>query len=92
MNKDSRGLSVDDRFNLFISNIAIEREMTNIKKPVINIEPIPAIAAKNQQTLENMKKITPLKKTETIVNGNKRQQKSDQKSGGRGSFPPVSVN
>ena len=47
MNKDNRGLSVDDRFNLFISNAAIEREMTNIKRPVINIEPIPSIAAKN---------------------------------------------
>jgi len=47
MNKDSRGLSVDDRFNLHLSAAAIEREMTNIKKPVINIEPIPAVAAKN---------------------------------------------
>jgi hypothetical protein len=47
MNKDSRGLSVDDRFNLHISNAAIEREMTNIKKPVVNVESIPAVAAKN---------------------------------------------
>jgi hypothetical protein len=47
MNKDSRGLTVEDRFNLHISISAIDREMTNIKKPVINIEPIPSIAAKN---------------------------------------------
>lgn len=47
MNKDCRGLSVDDRFNLHLSNVAIEREMTNIKRPVVNIEPIPSIAAKN---------------------------------------------
>ena len=47
MNKDSKDLSVDDRFNLHISKAAIDREMTNIKKPIVNVEPIPAIAARN---------------------------------------------
>lgn len=41
MNKDSIGLSEYERFNLFLSAPGVERELQKIKKPVVNIEPIP---------------------------------------------------
>ena len=47
MNKDSKGLTADDRFNLHLSDTAVAREMTNIKKPIISVEPIPSIALRN---------------------------------------------
>ena len=44
MNKDccAKGtLSLADRFNLFLSHDAIERELTRIKRPVVNVEELP---------------------------------------------------
>jgi hypothetical protein len=41
MNKDSKGLSAEDRFNLYLSAPAIERELTKIKRPIVNVEPLP---------------------------------------------------
>ena len=65
MNKDSKGLTADDRFNLHLSDTAVAREMINIKKPIISVEPIPSISLRNQTALENLKRITPLKKDYT---------------------------
>ena len=42
MNKDkSACLTTTDRFNLFLSNQAIERELSRIKRPTVNVENIP---------------------------------------------------
>lgn len=41
MNKDNYGLTEYERFNLFLSGPAVERELQKIKKPVINQEPLP---------------------------------------------------
>ena len=46
MNKDTKGLTTSDQFNLFISQSAIDREMLKIKKPIVNVETIPT--ANNQ--------------------------------------------
>lgn len=43
MNKDKIGLSEYERFNLFLSAPAVERELQKIKKPVINIENLPEV-------------------------------------------------
>ena len=79
MNKDSKGLNADDRFNLHLSDNAVAREMTKIKKPVISVEPIPSVALRNEATLENMKRVTPIKKEYQ----SKAQKKSDQKANGK---------
>ena len=42
MNKDFLGLSTSDRFNLFLSPNAIERELSKIKKPQISVEDLPS--------------------------------------------------
>ena len=41
MNKDSFGLSITDRFNLVLSDQAVERELNKIKRPVVNVETLP---------------------------------------------------
>lgn len=41
MNKDNTGLSEYERFNLFLSAPAVDRELQKIKKPIINQEPLP---------------------------------------------------
>jgi len=38
MNKDSTTLTTSDRFNLYLSIPAIERELSRIKRPVVNVE------------------------------------------------------
>jgi len=43
MNKDDHcSLSLQDRFNLFLSDPAIERELLNVKRPTINVENLPS--------------------------------------------------
>ena len=56
MNKDSKGLTAEDRFNLFLSAAAIDRELTKIKRPVVNVEPLPSAA---QLALDSLKRVTP---------------------------------
>lgn len=41
MNKEHFNLSEYERFNLFLSMPAVDRELTKIKKPVVNVEPLP---------------------------------------------------
>ena len=41
MNKDSVGLSDHERFNLYLSAPAIDRELAKIKRPIVNVEPLP---------------------------------------------------
>ena len=43
MNKDDHcSLSLNDRFNLFLSDPAIDRELLQIKKPTISVENLPS--------------------------------------------------
>ena len=42
MNKESQGLTTEDQFNLIITKDAVEREFMKIKKPVVNVEDLPA--------------------------------------------------
>lgn len=51
MNKDHRGLSVSERFNLVLSDQAVERELSKIKKPVVNVEPLPSQAVPNSEAV-----------------------------------------
>ena len=78
MNKDSKGLTAEDRFNLFLSNAAIDRELLKIKRPVVNVEPLPSHA---QSALDAMKRVTPKQKG---ITG--KPKKSDEKNG-RNSLP-----
>ena len=42
MNKDEHiSLSIADRFNLFLSDPAIEREIMKVKRPAISCEDLP---------------------------------------------------
>jgi hypothetical protein len=42
MNKDDHSsLSLVDRFNLYLSNPAIDREMLKVRRPIISIENLP---------------------------------------------------
>lgn len=82
MNKDSKGLTAEDRFNLFLSQAAVDRELSKIKRPVVNVEPLPSAA---QAALEALKRVTP--KTKGI---NGRPRKSDEKNG-RNSLPGVEM-
>jgi hypothetical protein len=42
MNKESKGLSLADRFNLVLSDQAVDRELARIKRPVVNVENLPS--------------------------------------------------
>lgn len=43
MNKDDHcSLSLNDRFSLFLSDPAIDRELLQIKKPTISVENLPS--------------------------------------------------
>lgn len=42
MNKDNHtSLSVEDRFNLFLSQPAVDREFAKVKRPTVNVESLP---------------------------------------------------
>ena len=83
MNKDSNGLTEYQRFMLFLSPTAVEREMTKIKRPIINVEPLPVV--KDLQVPKNSPSI---KKSATA------KDKRDKKRTGspeRGSINPPQV-
>lgn len=43
MNKDDHcSLTLQDRFDLYLSDPAIERELIQVKRPTINVEPLPS--------------------------------------------------
>jgi hypothetical protein len=41
MNKDTKGLTTEDQFNLVITKEAVEREFMKVKKPIVNVEDLP---------------------------------------------------
>lgn len=42
MNKDTKGLTTEEQFNLVITKEAVEREFMKIKKPTVSVEDLPA--------------------------------------------------
>ena len=83
MNKDDHcSLTLQDRFNLYLSDPAVERELIQVKRPTINVENLPSSIyyrqvgsksnAKNQQKKGSST-------TQAASTGNRRTKKQDQK-------------
>jgi hypothetical protein len=86
MNKDDHSsLSLVDRFNLYLSTPAIDREMLKVRRPIISIENLPDSVYANaaQFAKETALKSVPaagIKTKKDIGTATRRTKKEDEKA------------